>query len=97
MPSKLSTWRPPRLTAVRTSEQGHYRTADWRARRRRVLVRDAFTCQACARVVDGKSAHVDHRLPLEEGGTDADRNLQTLCISCHGLKTRSEQRRRGLL
>jgi 5-methylcytosine-specific restriction protein A len=47
-------------------------------------------------VVYGKAAHVDHRVPLEDGGTDHDSNLQTLCESCHGAKTREEQRRKGL-
>jgi len=43
----------------------------------------------------GKDAHVDHNLPLEDNGTDADLNLQVLCSSCHGRKTRDEQRRKG--
>jgi len=48
-------------------------------------------------VVYGQAAHVDHVQPLEDGGTDDDENLQTLCHSCHGTKTREEQRRRGRL
>jgi 5-methylcytosine-specific restriction endonuclease McrA len=48
-------------------------------------------------VIYGPKAHVDHIKPLEEGGTDAAENLQTLCESCHGRKTRAEQSRRGLL
>lgn len=80
-----------------TKETAHYRTADWRARRLRILRRDAWVCSACKRVTLGQTAHVDHIMPLEEGGTDDDGNLQTLCSSCHGAKTRAEQRRRGLL
>lgn len=80
-----------------TKERAHYQTADWKARRLRILRRDAFVCAACGRVVYGQSAHVDHITPLEEGGTDDDANLQTLCGSCHGAKTRAEQRRRGRL
>lgn len=97
MPSRLEQWQPPRMRIPREREQAHYSSKDWLARRKRILVRDAFTCRACSCVVHGKSAHVDHRLPLEEGGTDADENLQTLCIACHGVKTRGEQRRRGLI
>jgi 5-methylcytosine-specific restriction protein A len=80
-----------------TKEVAHYRTADWKARRLRILRRDAFVCRACGRVVYGQAAHVDHIVPLEEGGTDDDENLQTLCQADHGKKTREEQRRRGRL
>ena len=95
MPARIERYRPPRLKAEPTKEVAHYVSADWRARRIRILVRDAYTCRACGRVVYGKAAHVDHIVPLEDGGTDADANLQVLCISCHGVKTREEQRRKG--
>ena len=95
MPAPLKRWRPPRPRLRPACERAHYRTADWRARRVRILVRDSFTCRACGRMTSGQEAHVDHILPLEEGGTDADDNLQVLCKSCHGKKTRAEQRRRG--
>ena len=93
MPSRVERWRPPTfLTVERHREQAHYQTADWRARRERILVRDAFVCRSCGRVVSGHEANVDHIVPLEDGGTDADANLQTLCRACHGRKTRREQR-----
>ena len=98
MPAKIERWTPPRFVTVdRNREQEHYKTADWRAKRERILVRDAFRCQSCNRVVSGPSANVDHILPLEDGGTDADDNLQTLCRSCHGRKTRAEQSVNGIL
>jgi 5-methylcytosine-specific restriction protein A len=98
MPARVERWTPPRMkrTTV-TKETAHYRTADWKARRLRILRRDAFVCAACRRVVYGQAAHVDHIVPLEEGGTDDDENLQTLCQADHGKKTREEQRRRGRL
>jgi len=95
---RVERWRPPcmrRTTA--TKETAHYRTADWKARRLRILRRDAFVCRDCSRVCYGQAAHVDHVQPLEEGGTDDDENLATRCSSCHGVKTRAEQRRRGRL
>jgi 5-methylcytosine-specific restriction protein A len=76
-------------------ETTHYRTADWAVRRQRILVRDAYTCCVCRTVVVGRDAHVDHIIPLEDFGTDNDANLQTLCVSCHGAKTRREQQQRG--
>ena len=30
---------------------------------------------------------VDHIVPLADGGTNAGGNLQTLCWSCHSIKT----------
>jgi 5-methylcytosine-specific restriction endonuclease McrA len=96
MPKKIERWTPPRFVSVpRHREQAHYQTADWRAKRERILVRDAFVCRACGRVVSGHEANVDHIVPLEDGGSDRDDNLQTLCRSCHGTKTHAEQRRRG--
>ena len=80
------------LAVERHREQAHYQTSDWRAKRERILVRDAFVCRRCGRVVSGHEANVDHIVPLEDGGSDADGNLQTLCRSCHGVKTRREQR-----
>jgi 5-methylcytosine-specific restriction endonuclease McrA len=51
----------------------------------------------CGVVVDGLRAHVDHIIPIEDGGTDDDKNLQVLCSADHGRKTVEEQRRRGYL
>lgn len=98
MPAKIERYKPPRFVRpVATKEVEHYRTADWKAKRLRVLTRDAFTCAVCGRVVSGRQAHVDHIVPLEEGGSDDDANLQVLCEADHGAKTRAEQRRRGIL
>lgn len=98
MPARIERYRPPRLVPqLATKEVEHYRSADWRAKRLRILTRDAFTCAVCRRVVSGRQAHVDHVVPLEEGGSDDDANLQVLCEADHGAKTRAEQRRRGLL
>jgi 5-methylcytosine-specific restriction protein A len=85
------------MKAQPTKERAHYVSKDWRARRKAILVRDAYRCRVCSRVAYGQAAHVDHIVPLEEGGTDEAANLQVLCESCHGRKTRAEQRRRGVL
>lgn len=96
MPDAIPRWKPPHQRGLRAAkEQAHYRSADWLARRERILVRDAYVCRHCGSVCSGKDAHVDHAIPLEEFGTDDDANLQTLCSACHGRKTRDEQRRRG--
>ena len=96
MPDAIPRWKPPQQRGLRAAkERAHYTSDDWRAKRERILVRDACMCRSCGEVCYGKDAHVDHIVPLEDGGTDADRNLQTLCSSCHGRKTRDEQRRKG--
>jgi len=41
---------------------------------------------------------IDHRIPLEQGGTNDDSNLETLCggpDGCHDLKTRQEAKDRA--
>ena len=95
MPAEIPTWRPVRARARPSKERAHYLTSDWQARRLRILVRDAYRCRSCHELCHGKAAHVDHILPLEDGGTDSDINLQVLCDACHGRKTRDEQRRKG--
>lgn len=97
MPAPLGRWRPPRLASASTKERAHYLTAEWKEIRRQILIRDAFTCADCRRVVSGSAAHVDHIVPLQDGGTDAADNLAVRCERCHGRKTRAEQGRRGLL
>ncbi len=95
MPDRVERWRPPVfVTVTRHREQDHYKSKEWRAKRIRILTRDAFICRICGRVTSGPSANVDHVVPLEDGGSDADENLQTLCRSCHGRKTSAEQRKK---
>lgn len=95
MPDAIPRWRPTHAKAKPAKEHAHYLTSYWSATRQRILLRDAYACRSCDDVVSGKAAHVDHITPLEEGGTDDDSNLQTLCAACHGRKTRAEQRRSG--
>jgi 5-methylcytosine-specific restriction protein A len=94
MTAPIRSWKPPRPKARTTKERDHYRSGDWAIRRKAVLVRDAYRCQECG-IVCVELAQVDHIIPLEDGGSDDMANLQTLCVACHGRKTRREQRRRG--
>lgn len=53
-------------------------------------------CEACeARGVVRLATQRDHRVPLAEGGTEDDANVQALCDDCHAEKSEGE-RRRGL-
>lgn len=49
-----------------------------------VLKRDNFTCQICgATAKEGAKLHVDHIIPISEGGKTVMSNLQTLCDRCN--------------
>lgn len=63
----------------------------WMETRHRIMVRDNFTCAACGAVRHDHD--VDHRVPLEQGGSNDDSNLQLLCSGvdrCHAKKTAQE-------
>lgn len=68
-----------------TTERGYGHT--WDQLRRRILNRDPY-CQIC---LVAASDTVDHMLPKSLGGTNAEDNLQGLCVPCHNRKTREEQ------
>jgi len=44
----------------------------------------------CDRYLKRTEFHVDHIIPRCEGGTNDPKNLQALCITCHGKKTAYE-------
>lgn len=97
---------PNRLKAANTSRRPildtkagttpRLRGDTWMTIRRRILLRDKFACQSCGTVrMDNE---VDHRIPLEQGGTNQDDNLQTLCSGpdgCHARKTKQEAQSRA--
>ncbi|MFD9442173.1 HNH endonuclease [Streptomyces sp. NPDC060001] len=71
--------------------------ADWPRRRRRILRRDAHSCQS--RFTDGRlcgapANQVDH---IEPGDDHSDSNLQALCEWCHTRKSSSEGGRAAAL
>lgn len=72
------------------------RGREWMSTRHRILSRDGFACQCCGIVrMDNE---IDHRVPLEQGGSNDDDNLQTLCggpDGCHTRKSKAEAKERG--
>jgi 5-methylcytosine-specific restriction endonuclease McrA len=65
----------------------------WDSMRRAILIRDNFQCRQCGRLCGGKGeAHVDHIIPKKKSGSNAEQNLQTLCVSCHAKKTNREMK-----
>ncbi len=69
-----------------------YHTASWSATRKAVFTRDGYICQMCRKLVGNESPHCDHIIPVSQGGTDDEDNLQTLCQPCHNRKTMEEER-----
>jgi 5-methylcytosine-specific restriction protein A len=66
----------------------------WRRLRERILQRDSYVCQACAREGRTQIAHeVDHVVNIAAGGTDDPSNLEAICTDCHRKKTQQEARR----
>lgn len=64
-------------------------------RRKRLLSANPL-CVHCQR--DGRvtaAVHLDHIVPLWQGGPDTERNLQGLCVPCHAAKSADEARQRG--
>jgi len=63
----------------------------WRRLRAAVLARDAGLCQPCQRNrLVTLASEVDHIVSLADGGDDAMGNLESICGSCHRLKTARE-------
>src|SRR5690606_38340289 len=59
---------------------------DWQKVRAR-FIRQNPICVECGRLAE----HVDHIVPISQGGARLDeRNLQSLCRSCHSKKTARE-------
>ena len=73
--------------------------SDWEKTRQRILERDRHLCQVClkhGRVTSHKhkdkygevhNLQVDHVIPKHKHGSDADSNLQAICVPCHRIKT----------
>ena len=73
------------LTARLSDSSGHA----WDVIRKRIRERDNYHCRMCRRPID--DGEVDHIKPLEQGGSNADDNLQLLCRPCHKRKTATDR------
>lgn len=52
-----------------------------------VFKRDEFACQYCGRCAPDVVLHVDHIVPVVEGGSNDPINLLTACQDCNGGKS----------
>jgi 5-methylcytosine-specific restriction protein A len=85
---QVDAWRTherPEVTRIRGREL--------QRRRARLFARERW-CRTCAQ--DGRRTLAtvrDHIVPLAEGGTEDEQNIQPLCLDCSDLKTERESRR----
>lgn len=67
----------------------------WMNTRDRVALAHGYRCSGCGCVwVQGRD-QIDHKVPLEQGGSNDDSNLQPLCDDCHKAKTAAEAKTRS--
>ena len=62
------------------SRPGRLHEDGYRALRAQVLARDRWTCQMCG---SKQQLDVHHIIPRSRAGADCERNLITLCRTCH--------------
>lgn len=67
----------------------------WVETRKRVALAQEFRCQRCGCVWLPWRDQVDHDVPLEQGGSNDDSNLNLLCDDCHKAKTAREASNRA--
>ena len=68
-----------------------HHTYRWKNLRKRILIRDLYTCQKCNRY--STELEVDHIIPLHLGGAPyEENNLETLCNKCHFEKSQQERK-----
>lgn len=58
--------------------------------KRIIGARQKWRCCTCEELLPA-GYHIDHRVPLHKGGTNADSNLQAICAACHNEKSYLEQ------
>jgi 5-methylcytosine-specific restriction protein A len=86
-----------RTATVQTLGVERTRGSAWMAQRARILRRDNGLCRCdeCkARPAPLIAHEVDHIIELADGGSDDDRNLQSLNRECHKRKTEAARKAR---
>jgi 5-methylcytosine-specific restriction protein A len=87
------TSRVPMLEAKAGATE-RMRGRAWMQTRRRVALAQGYRCVDCGLLWRSNVDHVDHDVPLEQGGTNDDANLRLRCLPCHQKKSAEEQKAR---
>jgi 5-methylcytosine-specific restriction protein A len=90
----MKTNRRPRPQARNKINDQRYQKREWKVLRVSILQRDGYKCAECAKRGKLKTANtVDHIVQVTRGGSFTDpNNLQSLCASCHAVKSGGEKR-----
>jgi 5-methylcytosine-specific restriction protein A len=80
----MAEWVTGRTSSWKRSNRYGYA---WQLLRKQILARDPDCQLALPDVCTGRSAQVDHILPVSEGGSDEASNLRGVCKACHRKRT----------
>lgn len=102
--SRLQTLKPRLATSslsrvkvldTKAGATERIRGGAWMKTRQRVALAHGYRCASCGCVWVSSRDQIDHAIPLEQGGSNDDSNLQPLCNTCHEAKTAAEAGRRA--
>lgn len=76
--------RSQKKRAIKYASNGSHSAKDVRAQvRSQRDKRGKLRCWWCNTIINGKAYHVDHRIPLSRGGSNAPENLCITCPTCN--------------
>jgi hypothetical protein len=81
-PIHVGNFQHGKAGAFRLSNMGK-RTSLSKRLRFSVFARDNFTCRYCGKQSDVVPLHIDHVIPVCQGGTNDEANLVTSCADCN--------------
>lgn len=89
--AQLQSRRLPILQTATPRQRG----STWMKRRAAWLSAHPM-CECCKpQGLVTKAQEVDHVIPLWKGGRDDETNMQSLCVTCHQVKTKREASERA--
>lgn len=84
---KLMDSQYNQLAKIDGKDRDYWSSASWRRKRARFIKANPY-CFKCG----APATQVDHKIPVDKGGTDDDFNLQSLCKPCHSAKSVADGR-----
>ena len=95
MPTKPKAKRRPWVAIDKRRQRGNdqfYQGKRWRYLRNSYIRKNPLCVMCGDNGIIKEGNVVDHIIPRRQGGSDYNLdNLQTLCNSCHGIKSRNER------
>ncbi len=89
MPDKPQTHRFP--DPAPPEKQSLVYDHAWRKFREQYAAEVPMVCVRCDVALEARLMHLDHIVPIEQGGARLDKNnVQWLCYRCHNSKTATE-------